>query len=136
MNPKDRYAEYLKTDYWNAVTTAVKAKAQYRCQVCNSPHDLQAHHRSYEHRGKELEHLEDMTCLCRRCHSIFHGALQTSDIKEKPPVKYVLITRENYKRLKCTKEPWHWMRVEGINPKKKGWAERAIGKTVPEHFLY
>jgi len=133
--PKDRYAEYLKTDYWHAVTLAVKAKAGYRCQVCNSPHDLQAHHRTYEHRGSELDHLDDMTCLCRRCHSIFHGATQTSDIPAPKVEPMVLITEENHRRLRCTKEPWHWMTREGINPKQKGWARRAIGKMVPASFM-
>jgi len=69
------YAEYLKTDYWKAVSARVKERAGYRCQICNSQHDLQAHHRTYERRGKELDFLADMTCLCRRCHAVFHGHL-------------------------------------------------------------
>lgn len=67
------YQEYLKTDYWKAVSDAVKKRADYRCQLCNSQHDLCAHHRTYEHRGRELDFLSDLTCLCRRCHEIFHG---------------------------------------------------------------
>lgn len=67
-----RYQEHLSGDYWRKVSAAVKKRADYRCQVCNSQHDLEAHHRSYEHRGNELEHLSDLTCLCRRCHGIFH----------------------------------------------------------------
>lgn len=68
-----KYDEYLQTEYWQEVSKAVKAKAGWKCQICNSPHDLNAHHRTYEHRGNELEHLEDMTCLCRRCHANYHG---------------------------------------------------------------
>lgn len=67
------YDDYLKTDYWKAVSQEVKKRAGWRCQLCNSQHDLMAHHRTYEHRGKEMEHLDDLTCLCRRCHEIFHG---------------------------------------------------------------
>ncbi len=67
------YDEYLKTDYWKTVSAAVKRRAGHRCQVCNSPHDLAAHHRTYEHRGSELAYLDDLIALCRRCHSIFHG---------------------------------------------------------------
>lgn len=67
------YDEYLKTDYWKAVAQEVKKRAGWRCQLCNSQHDLMAHHRTYEHRGNEMEHLSDLTCLCRRCHEIFHG---------------------------------------------------------------
>ena len=76
MNSKDRYENYLKTDYWKAVSVEVKKRAGYRCQVCNSQMDLVAHHRCYDHRGKELEHLDDLICLCVRCHSLFHGKVQ------------------------------------------------------------
>lgn len=82
QSSKERYADYLQTDYWKAVEREVKRRADYRCQICNSQHDLQAHHRTYEHRGKELDHLGDLTCLCRRCHAIFHGQLVA--VPEKP----------------------------------------------------
>lgn len=80
---KSKYADYLKTDYWKAVVQAVKQRAGYRCQLCNSQHDLQAHHRSYDHRGNELDHLDDLTCLCRRCHAVFHGVV--APIIQAPP---------------------------------------------------
>lgn len=133
----ERYEDYRQTDYWKRVADATKAKAGYRCQVCNSPHDLAAHHRTYEHRGREIEHIEDMTCLCRRCHGIFHGTIpQIAPSAPTPSVDVmVLITRDNYTRLLATKEPWHWMRAAGINPKKSGWAERAVGHMVPLRWL-
>lgn len=87
MTPK--YEAYLKTDYWKAVSDAVKKRAGYRCQLCNSQHDLAAHHRTYDHRGREMEFLDDLTCLCRRCHEIFHGksAIEShaEKIADKPP---------------------------------------------------
>lgn len=141
-SPSQRYADYLQSDYWKRVSDAVKAKSGYRCQVCNSPHDLQAHHRTYEHRGKELEHIDDLTCLCRRCHGIFHGHESKSSpaptvaIPQPQAEVMVLITEKNHKRLKCTKDPWHWMRAQGINPKQSGWARRAIGHTVPARFMH
>lgn len=82
-----KYSDYLKTDYWKAVSLAVKKRAGYRCELCNSQHDLQAHHRCYDHRGKELEHLEDLTCLCRRCHAIFHGKETAAKEPAPQPVK-------------------------------------------------
>ncbi len=138
QNSKERYADYLTTDYWKAVVLAVKERAGYRCQVCNSQHDLQAHHRCYDHRGKELDFLSDLTCLCRRCHGIFHGTIQTA--APAPNVEprahaMVLITEQNYKGLRPTKEPWHWMMANGINPKKAGWSRRAIGFEVPAHWM-
>lgn len=81
-----KYDAYLKTDYWKAVTNAVKKRAGYRCQVCNSQHDLQAHHRTYEHRGHELDYLDDLICLCRRCHGVFHGTISALS-KPVNPVK-------------------------------------------------
>lgn len=76
MNANTRYEQYLKTDYWKAVALEVKKRAGFRCQVCNSQLDLVAHHRCYDHRGNELEHLGDLVCLCARCHSLFHGKLE------------------------------------------------------------
>lgn len=77
-----KYQTYLQTDYWKAVAQAVKKRAGYRCQICNSQHDLQAHHRCYDNRGRELQHLDDLTCLCRRCHAIFHGQLPAVPVEK------------------------------------------------------
>ena len=76
------YQDYLKSEYWQTVTKAVKARAGWKCQICNSPHDLNAHHRTYDNRGNELNHLDDLTCLCRRCHAIFHGKTQDAESHE------------------------------------------------------
>jgi len=81
----EKYDDYLKSEYWVKVREAVKRRASFRCQVCNSQHDLQAHHRTYEHRGRELEFLDDLTCLCRRCHAIFHGKLVENVAKTEAP---------------------------------------------------
>lgn len=66
----------------------VKRRAGFRCQLCNSQMDLVAHHRCYDHQGNELEHLDDLTCLCQRCHSIFHCKTEPGKVntpKVKPP---------------------------------------------------
>lgn len=81
------YDNYLKTDYWKSVTHAVKKRADYRCQLCNSQHDLCAHHRDYSHRGNELNYLNDLVCLCRRCHEIFHGKVEVESPHHEPKVK-------------------------------------------------
>lgn len=148
MNLSDsqlRYHGYLQSDYWKQVSDAVKAKAGYRCQVCNSPHDLQAHHRSYANRGKELEHIDDLTCLCRRCHETFHGkdekpqGMHKAQILRTPPApverEMVLVTAQNCKRIRHTKAPWHWLKDNGIDPRRKGWMKRAIGHHIPREFM-
>lgn len=92
------YNDYLKTDYWKAVALAVKKRSGYRCQICNSQHDLQAHHRCYDNRGRELEHLDDLTCLCRRCHAVFHGQLSqhqpTQEVKSPKPMRSRIVNEK------------------------------------------
>lgn len=82
-----KYNDYLKTDYWKRVAEAVKKRADYKCQLCNSQHDLCAHHRDYSHRGNELNYLNDLVCLCRRCHEIFHGKNMPSVPQQQPKKK-------------------------------------------------
>lgn len=65
------YREYLESPHWHLVRAAAIVKADYRCQLCNSPDNLQVHHRTYERRGEEK--LSDVTVLCRDCHRKFHG---------------------------------------------------------------
>ena len=68
----DRYKEYLASERWKTLSEAVKARAEHRCQVCNSGGELHVHHRSYERR--ELpEEIFDLVALCKKCHELFHG---------------------------------------------------------------
>jgi hypothetical protein len=66
----DVYAEYIVSPAWRARADAAKKRVGYRCLVCNSSHDLNAHHRTYERLGHELE--IDIIVLCRDCHELFH----------------------------------------------------------------
>lgn len=146
-----RYRDYLNTDYWKAVSDAVKARANYRCSVCNRPDNLAAHHRSYKHRGNELEHLEDLICLCTPCHTLFHVRQQQE--KEKPKYDnvpgngystigtrnrsgFVQVNHRNCHKIMCYKEAWHWMQRNGIKPSKKGWRKRAIGRWIPSEYMF
>ena len=149
------YQDYLKTDYWKAVAQAVKKRANYRCQICNSQHDLQAHHRCYDHRGKELQHLDDLTCLCRRCHAIFHGQqpqviLEPKQKKEKTPKVYgavdetwveshmptgqiVILTHELIQQCRTDANAFTnaTLRAFGVKPPLiKGWVAQLHGRVV------
>ncbi len=64
------YREYLQTDEWRARADAAKERAGNRCQLCNAAGPLEAHHRTYERRGKELP--EDLVALCHDCHTGHH----------------------------------------------------------------
>ena len=76
---KDQYHVYLASPEWRKVSEAVKAKAGYRCQVCNSPKQLETHHRSYRWVGQDADHMEELICLCHECHQRHHGYI--------PPVR-------------------------------------------------
>lgn len=67
------YYEYIASAEWKQKADTAKKAAGYRCQVCNKSKDegamLDAHHRTYERLGHERP--EDVTVLCRDCHSLF-----------------------------------------------------------------
>ena len=64
------YPEYLETEKWKQKANDCKGRAGWRCQICNMPPPLDAHHRRYDRRG--YEEPGDLTALCRRCHSVVH----------------------------------------------------------------
>jgi hypothetical protein len=64
------YREYIVSQEWKEKADAAKERAGYRCQVCNSPDNLNAHHRTYENLGHEKP--EDLFVLCQNCHEIFY----------------------------------------------------------------
>jgi 5-methylcytosine-specific restriction endonuclease McrA len=66
------YERYLQTQHWQDMAQACKRAAKGRCQVCNMPGLLEAHHRTYERRG--YEDAADLIALCGECHSLFHKA--------------------------------------------------------------
>ena len=65
--------DYLNTREWNVKRNRALIQAGNRCQLCESTHRLEAHHRTYERLGNEL--LSDLVVLCRKCHQHYHGIL-------------------------------------------------------------
>jgi len=64
------YAAYRRSPEWAKKREAALERADHRCQVCNSPHELEVHHRTYENLCAEKP--SDLTVLCGTCHGIFH----------------------------------------------------------------
>lgn len=65
------YEEYLQTDDWKVKAARAKEKFGLRCALdANHPAE-QAHHRTYERRGRE--HEDDLIPLCADCHRKFHN---------------------------------------------------------------
>lgn len=99
------YSMFLNTAYWKTVAEEVKRRAGYRCQLCNSEDDLNVHHRCYEHKGTEILHMNDLICLCHKCHEHHHkGYEKISTIEAKTDKQQLLISGgyillERFKRL-------------------------------------
>lgn len=67
------YYAYITSDEWRNKAEKAKARAGYRCQICNAHQSdvmLHAHHRTYERLGNERP--DDITVLCEECHGKFH----------------------------------------------------------------
>lgn len=86
------YSMFLNTVYWKTVAEEVKRRAGYRCQLCNSEDDLNVHHRCYEHKGTEIFHMNDLICLCHKCHEHHHkGRERIEDLEAKADkIPYIL----------------------------------------------
>ena len=92
------YQEYIQSPDWQNKADAAKARAGYRCQICNQTGKLEAHHRTYERLGEELD--DDITVLCDKCHALY--SVQTKrigwfldPIEYKPMSFEALLSRNN-----------------------------------------
>lgn len=67
------YRDYLQTAEWQETRKQALKRAHYKCQLCNREGRLNVHHKTYEHRGQELN--SDLIVLCENCHGKFHDKL-------------------------------------------------------------
>ena len=68
------YQDFLKTPYWKSIAYFVKAEAGGKCSVCGATKTLEVHHLTYDNHGDELHHLDDLVCVCKKCHENQHKA--------------------------------------------------------------
>ena len=64
------YEDYLRTPEWGRKREGALERARGRCQGCDADRHLEVHHRTYEHRGFEMDW--DLTVLCAACHTAVH----------------------------------------------------------------
>jgi hypothetical protein len=64
------YDEYLQSPEWKARAHAAKQRYLGRCALDATHPADDAHHRTYDRRGRE--HPTDIVPLCRACHDKFH----------------------------------------------------------------
>src|SRR5262245_21605468 len=80
---------HYRSAYWRAFRQLVFARDDYRCVLCDSPEDLECHHRNYERKGKE--ELRDCYTLCHPCHDLVtdHQRRQRYTTSEPLPMQEV-----------------------------------------------
>lgn len=71
------YEDYLQSPEWKDTRRRALVKSGYRCERCGSKTKLHVHHKTYEHKGRELP--GDLSVLCKRCHEAEHGLLTTAE---------------------------------------------------------
>lgn len=64
------YADYLKTPEWKRQAARAKKRYGGKCALDAKHGAADAHHRTYERRGRERP--EDVVPLCRDCHQRHH----------------------------------------------------------------
>lgn len=66
---KQRYQEYLRTEYWRQLKEKMRELAKGRCEDCGLHENivaLQLHHQCYDRIGQEEE--SDLRLICEECH--------------------------------------------------------------------
>lgn len=97
-----RNADFERTAYWGIVSGYVTARDR-RCRNCAFPYAVVVHHITYEFRGEEHRHLEDLEVLCRPCHDAEHvDAASIRNVKMHPDMTVdeikLWILKESYRR--------------------------------------
>jgi hypothetical protein len=67
------YQIFLRTNYWQIISSYKKLLSGNKCQLCGSKERLQTHHNDYKNRGSEYKNLNDLVVICNKCHSKFHN---------------------------------------------------------------
>lgn len=73
------YEEYLLTEHWQKKRRRSLIRGDYRCAHCNQSTDLHVHHETYENLWNEKD--EDLTVLCKTCHSRVHEELNVKEVQ-------------------------------------------------------
>ena len=88
----DGYREYLLSPWWREFRKKILKGWDYKCCWCNSPDDLEVHHRTYERLGHEK--LNDCVCLCKKCH-VVAGRAKQRGLKNQDAQKYLFDEKNN-----------------------------------------
>lgn len=70
------YKDFIKTKYWKIISNRKKFFSNFKCNDCGSilsQNELHTHHLTYDNKGDELNHLDDLIVLCVDCHNKRHS---------------------------------------------------------------
>lgn len=79
-----RYKRFLRSEYWKHVRELCFELNGKICGVCRVTSRLQVHHTTYDHRGSEHRHMEDLVVLCESCHKEEHNIKPRRPKKVRP----------------------------------------------------
>lgn len=74
MKTREDYAKFLESDFWIKLSLACRARAKFICYRCGKragKKHCQAHHVRYPDDWYQTT-LDDLICLCRKCHEREH----------------------------------------------------------------
>ena len=74
---RKNYDKYLRSEEWQIVRSTILARANYRCEKCQSRPAEQVHHIRYPKSYERMDFAEDndlsyLVALCGKCHSSIH----------------------------------------------------------------
>jgi hypothetical protein len=87
-------------------SACIKERAGYKCEICGSNLNLEAHHKTFSFEGGKNT-LNNGICLCRKCHKKFHGSDDIEKYKYlriKLPINTLQELRKNVYINKCNKK--------------------------------
>lgn len=65
------YVSYLQSDHWDSLRIKSFQAAEFRCEVCADNRKISGHHLVYRE-PLTLCTVNDIMCMCERCHNAFH----------------------------------------------------------------
>jgi len=68
---KETHETYLLSDHWKDLRLRCFKKSKFKCEACESKHDLQGHHLLYRTPLESCTENDVMT-LCSKCHELWH----------------------------------------------------------------
>ena len=99
------YSEYMHSFLWIAISNFCR-EVQSECVKCGSIIKLAVHHLDYSFFGIDIYHLDKLTVLCDKCHTLIHQLKDAAKKNKKFELPKEWIELDNIQSI---------MRKKGIN---------------------